>query len=992
MTLSWSVTEGGQEENLDLALSKVEPAYPFFQRQLPAYRNFAFNNFTNYPNHSHPYTDQPRSFYGSLGNHLITGYEIYNWRETRMPNQEFGSDMFKHMHTFRPVFDQVMVGRDGYGKWGYSAILGDGMKAYFTPMTLAKVNLNGFRFDFYRPNLKITTIMSRLERQASTLSKDSAPWIIDGHFIADDNTMLLGTRAEAQIGALRLGLNGVNMHLYQSTQPGNSLKGRVRPNNPVFDLIVLRITDDSPGDGPKGPVVQEMQLIVNGQTRPELQPQVLRHRDGAGHYVGKASRSTGEFNPVLYNRPRPLNDFNGGVFYRDREMPLFADYIYRVKHENGEDVSGDTNLEELLANIVLESPDEILRTDSDEVLIYLFDISQEPFVESVAVEALMGNDYRVDVATLWLANSRARNVQTQFKSTFYRTTVRAKGNIQDLSNLKRVRFKIGEDTALFVYGTDAQFAIAGFEVNGEYARSSLYSRYPSHVQGERRFVDAPRFAKHDAAYNLSILRWFGRGRVGAEYFSMNPGYTTEIRSYLKRDMAFSYGDLAGLTNQTVYWRLVQDNDDRDRFVDAPLGENLSAGRDQESVDPNGTFPGHDEDNDGIPDTNRNFNDLPDYEEPFLMYDVEPNKYVYGLDRNNNDEVDLREDDWDIDLPYDLDQRGAHVFGQLDLSKNWSVSVGRHDVNQVAGAGRNKSTYALLNYQRTGVGRIQRIFFENHLRRVQDDIPDAFNELVEKPRTAQVGAGDGGLEINSIGFFNQSRKDLLAYRNSYVNETYLESMLTPWPALHLVNKLRLRLNWQQGGALPGDDKQRARRLDLWTAVSRAEYIWHWGTLKVQPQFKFMLFRLVDLEADRQTDGTYKSRALTSEISTIPILRLEYPLMSRTLLQLGFQGLGPLPYRFKDKVHERQSFKRRTAFVNLINRSSYFGYNLYTIVGLTRDRKQFDDIFQRDGTSLGGVISDRYGVLGLQVPRPVGEFNSWTIFVRALVGFTEFGRAL
>ena len=116
------------------------------------------------------------------------------------------------------------------------------------------------------------------------------------------------------------------------------------------------------------------------------------------------------------------------------------------------------------------------------------------------------------------------------------------------------------------------------------------------------------------------------------------------------------------------------------------------------------------------------------------------------------------------------------------------------------------------------------------------------------------------------------------------------------------------------------------------------------------------------------------------------------MSRTLLQLGFQGLGPLPYRVKDKVHERQSFKRRTAFVNLINRSSYFGYNLYTIVGLTRDRKQFDDIFQRDGTSLGGVISDRYGVLGLQVPRPVGEFNSWTIFVRALVGFTEFGRAL
>ena len=58
------------------------------------------------------------------------------------------------------------------------------------------------------------------------------------------------------------------------------------------------------------------------------------------------------------------------------------------------------------------------------------------------------------------------------------------------------------------------------------------------------------------------------------------------------------------------------------------------------------FRDQDENNDGIPDTNRNFNSIPDWNEPFLMYESDPNEYVYGLDRNHNDEPDRREDDHD----------------------------------------------------------------------------------------------------------------------------------------------------------------------------------------------------------------------------------------------------------------------------------------------------------------------------------------------------------
>ena len=80
-------------------------------------------------------------------------------------------------------------------------------------------------------------------------------------------------------------------------------------------------------------------------------------------------------------------------------------------------MAGDTNLEGLLASFVVESPDAILSADGEEVLIYVFDVSQEPEVRFLAVEALMGNDYHVEVATLWEDNARARNVQTQYKTT-----------------------------------------------------------------------------------------------------------------------------------------------------------------------------------------------------------------------------------------------------------------------------------------------------------------------------------------------------------------------------------------------------------------------------------------------------------------------------------------------------------------------------------------------------------------------------------------------
>ena len=93
------------------------------------------------------------------------------------------------------------------------------------------------------------------------------------------------------------------------------------------------------------------------------------------------------------------------------------------------------------------------------------------------------------------------------------------------------------------------------------------------------------------------------------------------------------------------------------------------------------------------------------------------------------------------------------------------------------------------------------------------------------------------------------------------------------------------------------------------------------------------------------------------------------MSRTFLRGGVQGFGPLQYRVKNQLREGQSFEQSTSFITLTNQSRYFGYDLYSVIGVSRGKKKFDDTFQQ-----------------------LREFDQWSVFVRTLVGFTEYGRPI
>ena len=70
------------------------------------------------------------------------------------------------------------------------------------------------------------------------------------------------------------------------------------------------------------------------------------------------------------------------------------------------------------------------------------------------------------------------------------------------------------------------------------------------------------------------------------------------------------------------------------------------------------YPGWDQNNDFISDFNQNDNATvgnitPDYEEPFLRYNVDRPEFLFGIDLNNNNWIDRFEDDDLPDFPINL---------------------------------------------------------------------------------------------------------------------------------------------------------------------------------------------------------------------------------------------------------------------------------------------------------------------------------------------------
>ena len=146
-----------------------------------------------------------------------------------------------------------------------------------------------------------------------------------------------------------------------------------------------------------------------------------------------------------------------------------------------------------------------------------------------------------------------------------------------------------------------------------------------------------------------------------------------------------------------------------------------------SADPE-VFPGYDENSDFISDFNQNGNGEPDYDEPFIRYNVDAPEFLFGVDMNSNLVIDRFENDTFADYPYREDRDGWNTHIGAYLTEAIRLMVGRSTVDEISSKRTAEMTYAVLAADWEKPGYKTRIF--QFARFVQDDIEDDVIEWVD----------------------------------------------------------------------------------------------------------------------------------------------------------------------------------------------------------------------------------------------------------------------
>lgn len=903
----WPGDVGAEEGGIGVPL--YVPGRSFIHRPAAAYVNYAFEDY-EIPEKSLIPPFQRRNYYGPLGNHLIDGYNVFSWRELRAEaGTEVGSRSSIGKWGRYNLFQRNIVAHESYGGWSARLTIGDEIKTLFTPLTFSQAGVNGLRLDAESQRTRFSGIASRY-RHPLWNGGLSRPQV-------RDSSLLLGGHVETDVGAMTVGATGIHFHIFDSEQDAFNLRGDLGSSQGLPTYVIVRFADDSPADERGGPVISQVRLRVNGQYRDDIEPVVVRLDGRNPTFVGVNNRLTGQFLRTSY----------------PDQSTRFADVLYLLKHLAGEDVSRNTNLPELLREVQLIQPGGRLQADGHQVIEYFFDLTGEPYVRQVEVEALVANDYRVEVFGLAEEVPVATREEARWKIGALEGRARAPGNVQDLSNMRWVRLDAGAWTGRSILGFDGTWEARGGRVRWEYARSVEFRRYPDgrpghrsdrELQSLRRWL-GERSVTTDASYYLTAeweRRWWA---AGGELFSIGPEFTRLLTGTDNGNLLFG---------EEITDGFVEDNDDDDRWPDRGPGVrwgHLGAAED----DPDGIFPGNDEDNDGIPDTNRNGNELPDYEEAFLLFEVESPAYFYGRDWNHNGMPDEREDDLEPDLPYKLDQQGGHLFGKLLLPAGLSMTVGRLDAHGIASGGRNESTYAGIELRRDWPGG-STLRLESFVQRVHDDIEDAY-QIFEETLSLPDALGSYHRPGSRVYEF-QVVNDLLEWRNSVDQQHYAEVAWLPRPGLRLWANLRYAVNRQLAGGLADGTDQRADELRLISGVAKAEYTWaatdRWD---VTLQGKGLVLR-------RQRDSFPVD--LQDEWTLLPIVKAQCRLTPRTRLSIGTQGLPGVPLRRHDRDDGRDSQKEEVRIIELSNRTSYFGYEISTNLGLRTTGRRYDHVSRTD----------------------------------------------
>ncbi len=518
-------------------------------------------------------------------------------------------------------------------------------------------------------------------------------------------------------------------------------------------------------------------------------------------------------------------------------------------------------------------------------------------VSEVEFELAIANDYRIEVTSNLQVNGQDEPV--------FLPVERAHGNISDGSNLRFVRFKYGVPTGrdLIGFNFDIQDAL-GFNLRSEWVISRAFRRYPNQNIRKNELAQDDGVAYYITA-SQDAYPYFAYGEI----YSIEPEYST--RSFMSDTRGFiDYENLERYTFEAV-----DDNDDNDRFPD---WQRLWQGGDfLFGTTPFGTgglpdpqvFPGYDENSDFISDFNQNENSQPDFDEPFLRYNVDAPEFLFGVDMNNNGLIDRFENDDLADLPYRKDRSGWNLYGGAHLNENVKVTLGAAAADEISSKRNSDQIYAIVHGRWNWPGIEIRAY--EYARSVEDNIedtalfwtdPDGFREVVDRLEAADA--------FMSTGYFT------LDYKR--------------FGKLNIYNKLKYDFVKQRGDE--ADSKDDRLFLGL---INRADY-----PIVVSPQLRFWpRWKSVY----RKINPTFATDLETNEWSQFFMLTSKYYIMPTTFVEYGIEF-----DTFRNLVKKTEivpagyldDFNATVLAVQLSNQSSYLGYAMTMNAGFRWERRNFD----------------------------------------------------
>jgi hypothetical protein len=519
-------------------------------------------------------------------------------------------------------------------------------------------------------------------------------------------------------------------------------------------------------------------------------------------------------------------------------------------------------------------------------------------IEKIEFELVIANDYRIDATSNLQVNNSGEPVFLQVK--------RAHGNVSDGSNQRFIRFNYGLPTGTDIFGFNFDIDdIGGFNLRSEFALSRAHQRFPNqnfqkHTQSQEEGVAYYLTASQDAYPYFAYGEMY---RIEPEYTTT--GFITDARGFI---------DYEDPVNHAV--ELVDDNDDQDRFPDwdrrwqngdnafgeSPFGQGGLA-------DPQ-VFPGYDENADFISDFNQNDNGEPDYDEPFLRYQVDAPEFLFGVDMNSNGVVDRFENDRFADYPYREDRDGWNAYVGANLTENLRLSVGRTVIEEISSKRDAEMNFALLTGQWSFPG-IETRFFQ-FSRFVKDDIEDDVIEWVDPQ-----------------GFVE--RPDPLIAQDTFISTGYLSFDFLRLGNLNVYNKLKYDYYKQRG-----DEKDLKDDRFFLGLINKVDYpISVTDNLAFWPRWKSIY---------RKENPTFETDLEISELSQFFMLTSKYFILPSTFIEYGiefnvFRNLKKKPEVVPPGFID--DFTGTVLAFQISNRSDYLGYALTMNTGFRWERRAFEE---------------------------------------------------